>query len=83
MNKKLKITLSSGNTIDIELPANGGGYIYSDLVRGNDFAEAVYNAAIDGLESLILAHAVAGLDVESESYREGIETAVESINNNY
>lgn len=37
-----------------------------------------YNAAMDGIESLILAHAVAGLDIESLAYIEGIETAVQA-----
>jgi len=40
-----------------------------------------FNAAIDGLESLILAHACAGVDVESPAYIEGVETAVEGIAN--
>ena len=36
----------------------------------------LYNAAMDGVESLILAHACAGLDVTDPAYLEGIETAV-------
>ena len=42
-----------------------------------------YAAAIDGLESLILAHACAGIDISSSAYVEGIETAVEAIVNNF
>jgi hypothetical protein len=38
-----------------------------------------YNSAIDALESLILAHACAGIDVESVEYEEGIESAIDSI----
>lgn len=38
--------------------------------------------AIDAIESLILAHACAGVDVESDSYVEGINTALEAIDNN-
>lgn len=44
-------------------------------------ADRLYNAAIDSLESLILAHACAGIDVASPAYIEGIETAVEAIGN--
>ena len=40
-------------------------------------------ARVDGLESLILAHACAGVDVESPAYVEGIETAVEAITNHF
>ena len=55
----------------------GGGMIVSDLKKGQiDAADHDYCTAIDGLESLILGHAVAGVDVESPAYLEGIETAV-------
>jgi hypothetical protein len=43
-----------------------------------------FNAAIDGLESLILAHACClRIDVTIPAYLEGIETAVEAIVNNF
>lgn len=35
----------------------------------------------DAIESIVLAHAVAGVDVECPKYLEGIETAVEAIFN--
>lgn len=41
-----------------------------------------YDAAIDGLESLILCHACAGINVEDPKYIEGIVTAVDAISNN-
>jgi len=41
-----------------------------------------YNGAIDAIESLILAHAVAGVDIKSPAYIEGIETVVDAIGNN-
>jgi hypothetical protein len=60
------------------------GTITSDLkVPGKSTANRQYNAAVDGLESLILAHACAGVDVESPAYVEGIETAVEAIANHF
>ncbi len=59
------------------------GTISSNLKCGGRPAiDRLYNAAIDGLESLILAHACAGVDIESEAYVEGVETAVEAISNN-
>ena len=36
---------------------------------------------IEGIESMILAHAIAGVDIESPAYIEGIETAVEAGSN--
>jgi hypothetical protein len=55
-----------------------GGKIASDLKGGNP----LFRAAMDAIESLILAHACAGVDVASPAYVEGIETAVESCMNN-
>jgi hypothetical protein len=55
--------------------ANGGGTITSDLTgEGNPKLAA----AIDAMESLILAHACAGVDIADLTYIEGIETAVET-----
>ena len=59
----------------------GSGTITSDLRDRCDGRED-FCSAIDGLESLILAHACAGVDVEAPPYVEGIETAVEAIFNN-
>jgi hypothetical protein len=42
-----------------------------------------YLAAVDALESLILAHAVAGVDVTSPAYLEGLDTAVDAISDNF
>lgn len=47
-----------------------------------DIDGAEYNGAIDAIESLILAHAVSGIDIESPAYIEGIEVAVEACANN-
>jgi len=59
----------------------GSGSIVSDLREPETAANRRYNAAIDGLEALILAHACVGVDVESLAYLEGIETAVDAIAN--
>lgn len=65
--------------ITVILNTEGGGEIFSELRQGED-TEAL--AAIDGIESLILAHACAGIDITTPAYLEGIETAVEAIDNN-
>jgi hypothetical protein len=36
-------------------------------------------AAINAIESLILAHACAGVEINSPAYIEGIETAIEEV----
>lgn len=38
--------------------------------------------AIDVIESIVLAHAIAGIDIETPAYIEGIETALDALENN-
>lgn len=52
------------------------GKITSDLKGDGDNPQLT--AAMDAIESLILAHACAGVDVASSAYVEGTETAVET-----
>jgi hypothetical protein len=74
----ITVTLARRNGAD----KPGSGSIASDLhAAGRSATDRQYNSAIDGLESLILAHACAGVDVESPAYVEGVETAVEAITN--
>lgn len=64
----------------------GGAARISSNLRDEDETEdvdtRVWNAGIDALESLVLAHFCSGVDVSSEPYRSGIETAVEAMINN-
>ena len=57
-----------------------GGTITSSLHEDESGSEddSEYEAAIDGIESLILAHACAGVDVSAPAYAQGIQTAVEA-----
>lgn len=41
-----------------------------------------YNNAVHGIESLILGHACAGIDIGTPAYIEGIESAVQGAANN-
>jgi hypothetical protein len=71
---------------------NGGGNITSqlhesvevDVTRDDDEVarDELYDAAMDAVESMVLAHAIAGIDVSSPAYLEGIETAVQACSNN-
>lgn len=72
--------------IVLELHCDGAGAIVaSDLKEECGHAKRdhcdgtcveSYNAGMEAIESLILAHACAGIDVTSPAYVEGIETAV-------
>ena len=62
----------------------GSGSITSNLkVENETFGDSCFNSSIDGLESLVLAHACSGVDITSVAYVEGIKTALEAIGNNY
>ena len=86
--KKIKIRVGS-DTITLQLDERGGGTSSSTLhitEADEDFGaeyQASYNASIDGLESLVLAHACAGINVEDHRYVAGIATALEAISNHH
>ncbi len=42
----------------------------------------MFNTAIDVVESMVLAHAIAGIDVEAPSYKDGIEQVIKAFVNN-
>jgi hypothetical protein len=67
--------LGSGETLTLE-----SGWLYSTIERDED---SLYSAAIDGMESLLLALYSAGIDCSTPAVREAVETAFEAIGNNY
>jgi len=60
-----------------------GGTLTSRLHDGTGAEPPDYLAAVNAVESMILAHAMAGVDVESPAYLEGIEVAVDKIAEEY
>lgn len=66
--------------IRVLLSGDGGGSISSELHASPESDEQC--AAWDAIESLILAHACAGVDVTNPAYVEGVETAVLAVGNN-
>jgi hypothetical protein len=60
-----------------------GGAIASDLHEPIASAEDdKYDGAMDGIEAMILGHAIAGIDITTPAYLEGIQSAVEGCANN-
>jgi len=83
-----RIEIRAGkDCITLQLDGEGGGTVQSTLhiTQADPDFEAEhrrdYNSAIDGLESLVLAHACAGLDVGDAGYVAGIGAALEAISN--
>jgi hypothetical protein len=77
MNKTIKLPCYG---IVVTFAPGESGELRSDLVYELRTLGR-YIPEIDGIESMILAHAIAGIDIESPAYIEGIETAVEAVAN--
>ena len=76
--QKYKLETSAG---EIRITVNdGSGRMHSEIPRDREDDE--YDAMLDGIEALILAHACAGINVEEDSYVEGVESALQGIANN-
>jgi hypothetical protein len=77
-----------GITVEVvdENGASGGGIKsgLSETLMGSEPYEGDFeiDGAINALESLILGHACAGIDISSKAYVEGLDTAIEAIANN-
>ena len=78
MNTNKTVIKTNCFGITVILDDNEGGVITSDLKGG----EEMYDNCMDTLESMILAHAIAGIDITEPSYLEGVGTAVEAATNN-
>jgi hypothetical protein len=64
-------------------PDGPSGTITSGLrVLEMDEEDVAFNTGIDAIESLILAHACAGIAIESYEYRKGVETTISYLLNN-
>ena len=68
--------------IEVNLTGDGGGSVSSALERAPASNEPQNVDPEDVIESIVLAHAIAGVDIESREYVEGIMTAVDAIANN-
>ena len=81
LNNQVTVTISKINgNITSSLGADRAlAWLDSDEDEGYE----EYAAAIDAVESIILSHACAGVDIESAAYQEGINTTLEAIGNNY
>jgi hypothetical protein len=75
------IKISALEAIYVTYEVGGSGKIESHGLKGGKRLIQL-NAAIDGMESLILAMACNGVDITTEKMKQAICTAVEAINNN-
>ena len=77
------LKLSTGK-LDIKIDSNKGSAAISSSMRAARIpANEQFNAAVDGLESLILAMHSSGIDISSDQHVGSFELAYESIVNVY
>jgi hypothetical protein len=84
LDKTIKLEVGNLEPCTIALTGDGGGAISHNWNIKNvmDEGDNVFNGAVDGIASMILSHAIAGVDVESEAYRSGVFSALEKCGNN-
>jgi hypothetical protein len=70
-----------GNQADCCLDCDGSKAACAPESEEEARSRIEFNMAMDGVESLVLAHACAGVDVEAEAYIEGLETALNACGN--
>jgi hypothetical protein len=65
--------------------SGGAGRIATNLEREDPktVGDVQYNAALDGIESFLLALACAGVDVSGDAFGEALQTAMEASGNNF
>ena len=92
---KTRLTLDAENWIEVKtVPAHDGicGILASNLPSLEPDANSVncesdntkvYVAIRNALESLILAHASAGVDIAAPAYVSGLKVAIETITRHY
>lgn len=82
----LRINEMGGGNLDSDLGVTSikGDNLKSDAeIQNNPDEAAEYNAAIDGIESLVLALACKGIDVETPAFADALQTAIEVVANHF
>jgi hypothetical protein len=74
--------------IVVQLDGKGGGTIDSELHFDLDVGSRLetdkeLSRILDGIESMVLAHACAGIDITTPAYIQGIETAVDKAHSTW
>lgn len=82
--KTTDINLEDGRHIVVTVNGSGGTVLSNLKVNDPEEDTSEYNAAIDGMESLILALACTGqFNLKSPAFKEAIVTTLDAIENNF
>jgi hypothetical protein len=71
-----------GTGITVTVLPDGSGKLATRIEQSMEIGDEAFNAAVNAVESLVLAHACAGVPVDSEDYVTGVKTTLEAISNN-
>lgn len=77
----MSVKLEVGTHITI-LVRSCGGEIIKGILQDEKHCGKRHSNMIDAIESLVLAHACGGVDVEDAKYVEGVTTAIDACLNN-
>ena len=74
----------NGLTVFVETHKDGGNVSTDGGAASRYYRRGTkLRAALDTLESLLLAHATAGIRIDSPKYTEGVNTTLDAIMNEY
>lgn len=81
---KYHMTKCAGNIVVEVDEQTKAGEITSSLkvVPEEEDGDSEYNAAIDGIEALVLACACEGIDIQTTAFQSAVHTAIEAAANN-
>ena len=86
-NRTITIQLNNSQSITILLDDKGVGTITSEEIKTagdpDSVEEIQFNAAVDGMEALILSIACAGIDISTLAFKVAVVTALDAIGNQY
>ena len=86
VTRTITIKLTDTQSITVTSDGKGSGAVSSEGIKtegdADSVEELVANAAVDGMEALILAAACAGIDISSPAFRTAVVSANDAITNN-
>ena len=74
-----EVSYVSSDLFENELGYDDTEHLHNDEIESYNDEIRRHNNNVQGLQQLILAHAEAGIDIESPKYIEGIESVVQGL----
>lgn len=66
--------------MEVTLTGDGSGSVVSDLLQDPRYgSDPEWRAGVNAIENLVLAHALAGINVGSPIYVKGVELVVQAL----